>query len=70
MYFVETMSDGESIPPSTASYDSSFVCMSPTAPTPTLHVRKITSRSTRSACSVSAVSIARTDSTLVTASSE
>ena len=61
---------GESMPPSTASYDASFVCMSPTAPTPTLHVRKITSRSAASACAVRVSSIVRTESTEVTASAE
>ena len=58
------------MPSSTAWYDSALVCMSPTAPTPTLQVRKMTSRSARSACAVNAVSISRTAGTVVTLSAE
>ena len=58
------------MPSSTSAYDSGSVCMSPTAPTPTLQLRKITSRSARSASAVNEVSIARTAGTVVTASAE
>ncbi|MEU0155306.1 hypothetical protein [Micromonospora fulviviridis] len=65
---MDTIRCGSSNPPNTRAYDSGLVCRSPTAPTPTVQVWKITSRPAFPAVSSSARSIARTDASVVTAS--
>ncbi|WP_246342421.1 hypothetical protein [Actinomadura verrucosospora] len=58
------------MPSRTSWYEAGSVCVSPTAPTPTLQVRKMMSRPSASGWPSSALSIARTCGTVVTLISE